>query len=90
MKGTLAVADPGFLRGEVGPRGGGPLDLPLIGEHTCQWSVLGLAIVLKCSFGEPVISYSRVMNVNEMAMALKLNGLHLGTKGTAVCGLDLQ
>ena len=29
------------------------------------------------------------MNINEMAMALKSDGLHIDSKGTAVCRLDL-
>ena len=30
------------------------------------------------------------MNINEMAMTLKIDDLHLGSKGTEVCDLDLQ
>ena len=50
-------------------------------------SLLGLR--LECSLGEQVL-YIRIMNPNKLAMALKSDSLHLDSKSTVVCGLDLQ
>ena len=46
-----------------------------------------LYLRLKCSLGEPTL-FNRVMNINDMAIALKSNSLHLRSKGTAICGLS--
>ena len=40
----------------------------------CTW----LKLILKHSIGEPLL-YNRDMNINELVMALKSDGLHLGS-----------